>query len=78
MKISGNRKIKIKMIVFSIIVLVILILIFPKKSAEWGSAVGIQKSCSCFGVEYNIFPEIEGSTLVYCFGIPYNCTTDLK
>ena len=74
----GKSKSNIKIIVLCIVILAVLIVIFPKKSIEWGSAIGMQKSCDCLGVEYSVFSETEGSTLVYCFGIPHSCITDLR
>jgi hypothetical protein len=75
-QVTINSKNKFKIIILIIVILAVLIFIFPKKSIEWGSAIGRQKSCRCFGIELDIFSNIEGYTLVYCCGIPYECISE--
>ena len=76
MIIACIRSIMYKKMLQPAIIIAVLFLIFflPKASYIWGSATGRALDCQCFGLTKNLTEVIiNGSTQVYCYGVPYSC-----
>lgn len=69
---------KKNLIIFTVVLLVILAIAFPKPYALSGGIGGMGKTreCKCIGFEYSYYPDgfIDAMTTYYCAGIPYECT----